>query len=136
MRFFWLAMAIITPLIAVVFIESESNTNIQLTYLIVACVVQVITISFTISEFIRLRKRETEAEHARIKQERDKDIQKWRKEFHQDTLHIYDIQKESLIKAMELNDPLTTRSRFKRNSESTNDNESAYKDGQSNSNLS
>lgn len=94
MRFIWLALAILTPLITVNFVVHQRNETVQFTYLLVSAAFEILCICFTVSEFIKKRKAENYEDQRRIKHDHDQDIIKWRREFMDDTLRVNDIQKE------------------------------------------
>ncbi len=103
MRFVWLAVSIMTPLVAVHFIDAEAgNEMIQGTYAVVATSFFIVAISFTISDFVKHRNGERHEEHRRLLLERDADIVNWRKEFFLESADLYDAQKTMLLKAKEL----------------------------------
>lgn len=102
MRFFWLAISIVTPLIFVHLIEAESNKTISNTYLAVAAAFLIFSIALTVAGFIKHRNNERHAESRRLLEERDHDIAKWRKAFFSETADLYDAQKTMLTKAREL----------------------------------
>ncbi len=111
MRFLWLAFAIVVPLLFGEILERGSFFSIgvepsvkEIIYWIVFVIFETLSVSFTISEFIKQRKIEIYDRELQIKRDRDEDIAKWRKEFADDTIRLYEIQKEALKRAREIND--------------------------------
>ena len=103
LRFLWLAFAVIAPIVTMEFFTKERNENLATTYLVVGGLVEILMVSFTISEFFRMRKKETEYEIAQKIKDRDDDIKRWRKEFLDESLKIHDIQLQSFNKTMDFN---------------------------------
>ena len=103
MRFIWLSLSIVAPLIAVNFISKETNEAISLTYLVVIALSEIVLLSLTISEFVKKQKENEYLIYQQIKEDRDVDISKWRAEFMEDSLNLYDMQKESLKRAKNIN---------------------------------
>lgn len=102
MRFIWLSLSIVAPLVAVNFIANENERIIILTYMVVAALTEIVLLALTVSEFVKYQKAQEYVVHRKIECDRDEDIAKWRKEFSQDTLNLYDMQKESLKRARDV----------------------------------
>ena len=101
-RFFWLAAAIIVPLLSVQYISQETDRLIELTYIVVAIFSETIVISLAIAEFAKVGREIAYLKEKQIKEDRDNDLSKWRKEFFNDSLNLYEMQKESLKRAKDL----------------------------------
>lgn len=100
MRFLWLALSIFAPLVLVEVTEGMSHESVKFTtYIAVGCLAEVILIGLSVAEFVRYHKQQEYLAHQKIKQDRDEDIKKWRKEFMNDSLDLYEMQKESLKQA-------------------------------------
>ena len=102
MRFIWLALSIMGPIAIVHLSEAESNQTISDTYLYVGAVFFIISIGLTITEFVKHRNTERHADNRVLLQERDEDIERWRKAFFKETSELFDAQKTMLTKAQEL----------------------------------
>ena len=102
LRFLWLAGAIIIPIFSVQYISQEQENLIRTTYIIVTIFSETVIISLAISEFIKAGKIAEYLREKQIKEDRDDDISKWRKEFVNDSLGLFDMQKESLKRAKDL----------------------------------
>ena len=93
------------PIVAIQYISPERDNLIQVTYIIVAVFSEVVVISLAVSDFIKAGKDFDYLREKKIKEDRDLDIAKWRKEFVQDSLSLYEMQKESLKRAKNLTEP-------------------------------
>lgn len=103
MRFFWLALSIVFPLVLVNFIETFRPGEIGLVvYYAVGCLAEIVFIALCVSEFVKSHKKQEYAVHQKIRHDRDEDIKKWRKEFIRDSLDLYEMQNESLERAENL----------------------------------
>ena len=102
LRFLWVATAIVIPLFSVQYISNENDYLIRMTYIVVATFAEVVAISLAISEFFRAGRELEYLREQQIKADRDNDVSKWRKEFLNDSLGLYEMQKESLKRAKEL----------------------------------
>jgi len=104
LRFLWLAMSIIIPIFSVQYISQEEDELVLSTYIFVAVFSEIVVISLAVSEFVKAGKVVEYLKEQQIKEDRDADISKWRKEFLNDSLDLYDMQKESLKRAKDLNE--------------------------------
>ena len=102
MRFIWLAITIITPLIFAEAMDSRTDQPFEYIYWGVLIGFLVVSISLTVAEFVKHRNRERHAEQRKLLQERDEDIARWRRAFFEETADLYDAQKIMLTKADEL----------------------------------
>jgi len=103
MRFYWLALSIVFPLVSVYFIEASGPGEIAFfVYSAVGCIAEIGFIALCVSEFVKSHKNQEYAVHQQIRRDRDEDIKKWRKEFMRDSLDLYEMQNESLKRAENL----------------------------------
>ncbi len=107
MRFLWIALSIICPLIVIEFDSYEAGVK-RTVYYAVGTFAEIIFLGFCVSEFIKSRKEQEYLTHQRIRSDRDEDIKKWRKEFMRDSLDLYEVQKESLKRAENLKGQVET----------------------------
>ncbi len=101
MRFLWIALSIICPLIVIEFASYEAGVK-MIAYYAVGSFAEIIFIGLCVSEFVKSHKEQEYLTHQRIRSDRDEDIKKWRKEFMRDSLDLYEVQKESLKRAENL----------------------------------
>ncbi len=101
MRFFWLLLSIAVPLATVKAAPGfVPNDEIALyTCYAVACVAEIIFIGLCVAEFVNYHKEQEYAVHQKVRLDRDADIKKWRQEFSQDSLDLYEAQQDSLKRA-------------------------------------
>jgi len=103
MRFFWLALSIVFPLMLATFVEGASQDGIVFfVYSAVGCLAEIAFIALCVSEFVDAHKKQEYETHQKIRHDRDEDIKKWRKEFMRDSLDLYEMQNESLERAENL----------------------------------
>jgi len=103
MRFFWLALSIVFPLVLATFVEGVFPGGIAFfVYSAVGCLAEIVFIALCVSEFVKSNKKQEYAIHQQIRRDRDEDIKKWRKEFIRDSLDLYEMQHESLERAENL----------------------------------
>lgn len=103
MRFFWLALSIVFPLVLVNFIQPFGSGHLaSFVYSAVGCLAEIVFIALCVSEFVKSHKKQEYAVHQQIRRDRDEDIKKWRKEFIRDSLDLYEMQNESLERAENL----------------------------------
>jgi len=82
MRFFWLALSIVFPLVLATFVEGASQDGIVFfVYSAVGCLAEIVFIALCVSEFVKLHRRQEYSFRKQIERDRDEDIKKWRKEF-------------------------------------------------------
>lgn len=103
MRFFWLALSIVFPMVLATFVEGGATGGISFfVYSAVGCLAEIVFIALCVSEFVKSHKKQEYAVHQKIRHDRDEDIKKWRKEFIRDSLDLYEMQNESLERAENL----------------------------------
>ena len=103
MRFLWLALSIMFPLMLISILEGsdQSESAAVVSYGIV-CLAEIVFIALCVAAFISDRNKQEYITHQKIRHDRDEDIKKWRKEFMQDSLNLYEMQDESLKRASDL----------------------------------
>ena len=100
MRFFWLGLSIVFPLVLSPFIERYNTGAIAYyVYYAVGCLAEIVFIALCVSEFVNNHKKQEYVTHQKIRHDRDEDIKKWRKEFMRDSLDLFEMQNESLKRA-------------------------------------
>lgn len=104
MRFLWLALAIVTPLVVANGVDGLGSTDdLKLwIYAVVGCITEIVFIALCVSGFVDHHKQQEYVTHQKIRHDRDEDIQKWRKEFMRDSLDLYEMQTESLKRAEDM----------------------------------
>lgn len=120
MRFFWLALSIVFPLILVLYVEQSIRTETsQGVFYVVGCLSEIVFIALCVSDFVRHHKAQEYVTHQKIRHDRDEDIKKWRKEFMRDSLDLYEMQNESLKRAEDLAGRTEARTESANNSAKT-----------------
>ena len=116
MRFVWLAATIAFAILASNYFDSYAFKRLEgvreILYPCIAIAIFIILICFTVSEYAKERAREMRAKNLLLKAERDEDIKEWRKEFHGDTINVYDTQEETLRRAKKIRDGESNEPRF------------------------
>ena len=120
MRFFWLALSIMFPLVLVQILDQSNPTKLSLfVSYAVGCLSEIVFIALCVSDFVRHHKAQDYVTHQKIRHDRDEDIKKWRKEFMRDSLDLYEMQNESLKRAENLAERTEARTESANNSAKT-----------------
>ena len=123
MRFFWLALSIVFPLVLVKVVDPSNQTELSLfVFYAVGCLSEIVFIALCVSDFVRHHKAQEYVTHQKIRHDRDEDIKKWRKEFMLDSLDLYEMQNESLKRAEDLAGRTEARTESANNSAKTDAN--------------